>query len=188
MQIIHIHALKNFNVKTGKVSIITAYRNMHNAISENSKRYSVYILLIVVYVVFAGSVGLFARIEQLVSQDIHARTYSIQMTFYALVLFGDILDLIILFIWPLMAASGVSTAQKKLRILRILDGNEKDVEKHIKAGKTIRFLQSCDQIGYTICGSPITKWKTYLIAILGPLLKIMLSTTKDAIGKTCSDI
>ena len=93
-----------------------------------------------------------------------------------LALFLFLTETTLLLLIPTIAFTKVSREQKKvlpLLLSQIIKDNMRI--SHISA-HSIKLLQSCEGVGYQVWNSSISKWKTLSWELVGPHVKLFIST------------
>ena len=167
-------------IKQIDVDIFQVYRKYHKALTDLSRKMQPYLIYLVISLSFAGSIDLF---EDIVDSIRIVRCIVTHDTEHGPVLIAEIIvgipqtiaKFTILYLWPLAVASRLSGKQKSIVSNLLMCSKEDRNERRRKDAHDIHMLQNLEGTGYQVFGCPLTKWKTVLFAVIGPLLKILVS-------------
>ena len=139
-----------------------------------------YLIYFVISLPFAGSIDLF---EDIVDSIRIVRCIVTHNTEHGPVLIAEIIvgipqtiaKFTMPYLWPLAVAFRLSGKQKSIVSNLLMCSKEDRNERRRKDAHDIHMLQNLEGTGYQVFGCPLTKWKTVLFAVIGPLLKILVS-------------
>ena len=157
------------------IQVFQEYRSIYRGIQHTSKSCKIYLIYLVILFGVQASLGTYNRIMSLI------RFFKGPMEFMDVATnIGDLIDFIsqtgLLLLFPLVSMSRVSTEQNKvITVLMSVDEEESGSVSPHGIAHNIDLLHRSKGIGYSVFGTPVTKWKAITWLLVGPLLKILIS-------------
>ena len=174
--------VENENNSGQAIYILKHYKALHQSFVTLSKNNHTYIVYLVTFLALSGSISIYVGIKDLLvlSTAFNPKfpLNRLAVAEMAVMLVYQILNTIILYVWPLILTSRLSSKQKEIvpKMLLITEGINQEEMSNVAF--KIHILQTTSGTGYNFFGGPVTEWKTLFLAILGPLFKIFISKFK----------
>ena len=164
-----------FQIKDCDIS--SMYIKIHKDISKFNCTSRIYLAYVMVFLVLGGSLTIYTQVISIV--DMYSLRnlpdFPVRMTENVVRLVNNSFQAIVLFIWPLMVASSLATAQKNVVPNILEQATEDRKEKLVQEAQHILMFQKTRGVGFNVFGTSVTKWKTLFLTVLGPLIKTLIS-------------